>query len=149
MEKRKRRNSFKNRGNGSEVVFFLDGRNAVNKPRVISGKVTNFDIENNQFTVTLHSGVKMTFSIADWDEIVFGSREKAQAMANKLPKVGMVAYLLDEDKKKITFEVVAYYSIPYVYFKNGASALVSEFNKTFFAQATMAITRLEKIKKED
>ena len=149
MAKQKGRKGQRNRSTrNAEAVFFLDGRNTVNKPRVVTGKVADFDLDYNEFTVIMHSGAKTTFSTADWDELVFGNKEKAQALANKLPKVGRVAYLLDKEKKEITFEVVAFYAIPYVYFRSGSSIRANEVNKTLFSQKTMAFTRLDLLKKE-
>ena len=102
MAKQKGRKGQRNRSTrNAEAVFFLDGRNTVNKPRVVTGKVADFDLDYNEFTVIMHSGAKTTFSTADWDELVFGSKEKAQALANKLPEVGRVAYLLDKEKRKL------------------------------------------------
>lgn len=125
----------------SDVLYFVDSRIREPKPFVRSAFLYEVK-ECGRFTLSVYPEVHRDFASSDYGVIVFETCAEAQALVDKQPRTRQKVYVLDRDRKTVTEEVVDYFDIPYVYFRNGARALVVDAEKVFFKTEEQAMKAL-------
>ncbi len=128
-------------------VCFLEADSSVDKPIIVSGSVFDVNTERNEFTVQVYHDDYRNFSYDDWETIVFETNEQAQALIDRLPKKGERVYRVDKVAKKMIFDTVECYVMPYIHFKSGAKARGEEIDKSYYASKERAFSVLDRLKK--
>ena len=131
----------------SNSVYFLEADSFSEKPTIGFGIILDVKTERRKFTVQVYHDDYRNFSYDDWETIVFETHEQAQALIDRLPKKGERVYRVDKVAKKMIFDTVECYVMPYIHFKSGAKARVEEIDKSYYASKERAFSVLDRVKK--
>lgn len=124
------------------TVYFIDSRIMMPQTFVESGFVLDVNEERGRFTVAVYHDDYRSFSISDYGQLVFSTREEAEDVVRRLPVVGQTVYCVARKTNKVTENVVEYFDIPNVYFKNGDYISVTEMGHSLFMSKHEALAAL-------